>query len=200
MAKYTDAKCKLCRREGQKLYLKGARCLSDKCAINRRNTPPGQHGKSSRGFGSDFMRQLREKQKAKKIYGLLEGQFRNYVEEASRKRGITGLVLLQLLERRLDNVLYLSGISLSRNHGRQLIRQKKVKVNGEMVDIPSYLLNSGDEVSHIAVETTPKEESQLPAWIKWDKTTKSLKVEKMPSRDEIQTDINEQLIVEYYSR
>lgn len=200
MSRYTGPKCRLCRREGQKLYLKGAKCLTDKCPVSRRAYAPGQHGKSARGFGSDFLRQLREKQKAKKIYGLLESQFRKYFEEASRVKGVTGQVLLQMLESRLDSVMYVTGLALSRSHARKVIRQGKVKVNGKEINIPSYQVNVGDVISFDKIESTPKPENEMPVWVLWDAKLKGIKMNEIPARDQIKNDINEQLIVEYYSR
>ena len=200
MARYTGPKCRQCRREGQKLYLKGAKCLTDKCPVSRRPVAPGQHGKSSRGFISDYARQLREKQKAKRIYGLLESQFRKYYEEAARVKGVTGQALLQMLESRLDNVLYVSGLAQSRAQARSMIGQGKVTVNGKMVDIASYRVAAGDEVTFENAVSTPKEDAEMPVWISWDKSDKAVKIKKLPEREEMKLDINEQLIVEYYSR
>ena len=198
MARYTGPSCKLCRREGVKLYLKGSRCTSEKCAINRRNFVPGQHGKSRKGFGSDFQRQLREKQKAKRIYGLLEAQFRRYYEEAAKVRGITGEVLLRMLESRLDNVLYQSGMAASRAQARKLIGANKVTVNDKIVNIPSFNVSANDVVKMAGVESTPNE--KMPEWLRWDGKANSVVLERLPEREEIKSELNEQLIVEYYSR
>jgi small subunit ribosomal protein S4 len=199
MAKYTGPKCKLCRREGTKLFLKGTRCYSEKCAMNKRNFPPGQHG-TFRRRQSDYSRHLREKQKVKRIYGILEAQFRRYFYDASKKKGVTGFMLLQSLERRLDNVVYLGGIADSRNKARQIVGQGKVKVNGKEITIPSYQIDVKDKVSSVIIESTPKAEESMPAWITWDKSKKELIVERLPLREDINPDINEQLIVEFYSR
>ena len=147
MARYRDAKCKLCRREGEKLFIKGDRCFSNKCAIEKRNYPPGQHGRGRRRKASKYNVQLREKQKLRRMYGLLERQFRNYFVKAARQKGITGTNLLQILERRLDNVVYRLGFTTSRATARQLIRHKHFRVNGVPVNVPSYLVAPGDVVS-----------------------------------------------------
>src|SRR6266496_1556283 len=147
MAVYHDARCRMCRRSGMKLFLKGARCFSDKCAIERRGYAPGEHGKSRRIKETNYGLQLREKQKARQIYGILERQFRHYFSKASEAKGVTGEVLLQMLERRLDNVLYRLNFALSRSQGRQLVRHRHVMVNGRTVDIPSYLVKPGDTVT-----------------------------------------------------
>lgn len=199
MAKYTGPKCKLCRREGVKLFLKGSRCYSDKCALSRRNYAPGQHG-NSRSRLSDYGKHLREKQKVKRIYGLLESQFRRYFEEASKKKGVTGQVLLQNLESRLDSVVYYSGFATSRARARQLVRQNKVSINGKKVTIPSYAVKKGDIVSCETVLSTPKTADEMPEWLSWNSTKKELSVLRLPEREDISAEINEQLIVEFYSR
>ena len=199
MARYTGPKCRLCRREGEKLFLKGARCFSDKCAITRRNQPPGQHIRQRKRL-SDYGKHLREKQKTKRIYGLLETQFRNYYEKAAKVKGVTGLMLLQMLETRLDSVVYYSGIAASRSAARKMVTQKKINVNGKLVDIPSYQVKPGDIVSSDMVPARPKTEEEMPAWINWGDKEKGIKVNKMPERDDITDGINEQLIVEFYSR
>ncbi len=200
MARYTGPKCKLCRREGQKLFLKGARCLSDKCAVTRRNQPPGpKHLRTRRGH-SEYGRHLREKQKVKRIYGILETQFRRYYEEAARVRGVTGQTLLIILESRLDSVIYTAGFSASRAEARQKIRQNKVTVNGKPVNIPSYQVKPNDVLKFVAVEAAPRPEDEMPAWLLWDKSEKGIKMNSLPTRDDIHHEINEQLIVEYYSR
>jgi small subunit ribosomal protein S4 len=198
MARYTGPSCKLCRREGVKLYLKGSRCTSDKCAIVKRNFVPGQHGKGRKGFASDYQKQLREKQKAKRIYGLLEGQFRRYYAEASRVQGITGQVLLQMLEARLDNVLYQAGMASSRAHARKMIGANKVTVNGKKVNIPSFGVSSKDIIKVAGIESTPSE--TIPEWLTWNGKDSSIVLERLPEREEIKSELNEQLIVEYYSR
>ena len=198
MARYTGPSCKLCRREGVKLYLKGTRCTSEKCAITRRNFVPGQHGKSRRGFASDYQKQLREKQKAKRIYGLLEAQFKRYYTEAARVRGVTGQVLLQMLESRLDNVLYQAGIAVSRAQARKMITANKVTVNDQAVNVPSYGVSAKDIVKVEGVESTPKE--NMPEWLTWDVKMNTVVLERLPEREEIKSELNEQLIVEYYSR
>lgn len=198
MARYTGPTCKLCRREGVKLYLKGSKCMSEKCPVTRRNFPPGQHGKGRRGFASDYQRQLREKQKAKRIYGLLEAQFRRYYTEASRVEGITGEILLKMLESRLDNVLYKAGIAASRAQARKLIGANKVTVNDHKVNIPSFEVSPKDVIKVEGVESTPSED--IPEWLKWDGKSNSIVLERVPERDEIKLELNEQLIVEYYSR
>lgn len=199
MARYTEAKCRLCRREGTKLFLKGARCFSEKCAMNKRAFPPGQHG-MGRVRTTDYGRHLREKQKVKRIYGVLEAQFRRYYERAEKIKGVTGFILLQTLECRLDSVLYLSGLALSRGHARKLVRQKKVLVNGQVITIPSYEVSVHDEVSVKGVEVTPKENESFPVWMVWDGTKKAVVIQQLPARDDMNQEINEQLIVEYYSR
>jgi small subunit ribosomal protein S4 len=200
MAKYTGPKCRLCRREGTKLFLKGVRCLSDKCAVSRRNQPPGPRSIRTRRGYSDYGRHLREKQKAKRIYGLLESQFRNYYEKAARKPGVTGQVLLQLLETRLDSIVLSAGYVDSRNTARQKIRQGKVMVNGKKITIPSYQVKAGDVIEYFGVDTMPKTESEIPVWMNWDADKKGMIIHTLPGRDDISYDINEQLIVEFYSR
>lgn len=200
MARYTGPKCRQCRREGTKLYLKGARCLSEKCAVTKRNTPPGQKHLRVRRGHSDYGRHLREKQKVKRIYGLLETQFRRYYEDAARVHGVTGQVLLTMLESRLDSVVYASGFSSSRAEGRQKIRQGKVMVNGKDVNIPSYQVKAGDIITFSGIESSPRTDEEMPVWLLWDKTQKGVKINSLPSRDDVKHEVNEQLIVEYYSR
>ena len=207
MARYTDAVCRQCRREGQKLFLKGERCYSDKCAINRRSFAPGQHGKARKKL-SEYGLQLREKQKARRYYGVLEGQFHHYFEMAERKAGITGENLLQILESRLDNVVYRLGFAMSRPEARQLVVHGHFTVNGKKVNIPSYLV-SGDV---IAVQQKSKQSEKfkvvaeananrpVPAWLEVDRENQSGKVVALPSRDQIDLDIQETLIVELYSK
>ncbi len=200
MSRYLGPKCKLCRREGTKLFLKGAKCYSDKCPMNTRSYPPGQHGPSRRRRLSDYGRHLREKQKVKRIYGVLETQFRRYYEKSASKKGITGELLLQMLERRLDSVVYSSGLGLSRMHARKLVRQGKIKVNGNVVTIPSYQVNEKDMVECDFVGAKPKDDNEMPTWLEWNKDKKAIKILRLPERDDISQEINEQLIVEYYSR
>ena len=206
MARYTGAVCRLCRREGLKLFLKGERCYTDKCAIERRNYPPGQHGQGRHKF-SEYSVQLREKQKVKRIYGVLEDQFRRYFESADRTRGITGETLLQLLERRFDNVIYRLGLATSRAQARQLVRHGHFLVNGKKVDIPSYSLRAGDVVTvKTASAKNPTivhamEEVKgrgIPAWLTFDDGTG--KVMSLPTREQINLPVQEQLIVELYSK
>jgi small subunit ribosomal protein S4 len=209
MAVYHDAKCRLCRRAGMKLFLKGARCSSDKCAMERRGYAPGEHGKSRRVKETDYGTQLREKQKARRMYGVLERQFRNYFEKASRAKGVTGEVLLQMLERRLDNVVFRLGFANNRAQARQLVRHRHFSVNGRNVDVPSFLLRVGDTVQvreksrkmtviHGALES--RKGQSAPEWLEVSADTMSGRVLSIPARDSITTPINEQLIVELYSK
>lgn len=208
MARYTGPSCRLCRREGMKLYLKGERCYTDKCAIVRRNYAPGQHGQVRRKL-SEYGIQLREKQKARRIYGVLERQFRNYFELAERQPGATGENLLRLLERRLDNVVYRMGFASSRNEARQLVSHGHFTVNGRKVNIPSYLVKVGDV---IAVKESSKEKPKFkdlaemaahrtpPAWLSVDAENMTGKVLAYPAREDIDVPISEHLIVELYSK
>lgn len=209
MARYTRANCKLCRREKQKLFLKGAKCFTDKCPIENRNFPPGQHGLSRRTRMTDYAVQLREKQKVRKTYGLLENQFRRYFEEASKKSGITGENLVKFLEKRLDNTVYRLGLAPSRKSARQLILHKHFSVNGKVVNIPSYLLKSGDEIQvrekskkldiiHDAMKRM-KGDMMLP-WLSLDKANMKGTFLKEPERSDVPFHANEQLIVELYSK
>ncbi len=211
MARYTDAVCKLCRREGQKLFLKGERCLSPKCAVDRRGFPPGDHGRKAtmRRKVSDYGMQLREKQKARRMYGVLERQFRRYFAEATRRKGLTGEMLLGILESRLDNVVYRLGFADSRSQARQLVRHGHFTVNGHKTDIPSYLVSAEDviqvqEKSRSA--TYFKERAQVlggarpPTWLRLSAANLSGSVVSAPNREEIAVPLREQLIVEYYSR
>jgi len=211
MARYTDAVCKLCRREGQKLFLKGERCVGPKCAIDRRPFPPGEAGRRNtmRRKVSDFGIQLREKQKARRMYGVLERQFRRYFKEASRRKGLTGETLLSLLESRLDNVVYRLGLADSRAQARQLVRHGHFAVNGRKTDIPSYLVSLNDQISvreKSRSKTYFRERTQIldsaapPTWLSLDASNLSGTVASLPARDEIGVPLNEQLIVEYYSR
>ena len=212
MSKYIGPACRLCRREGEKLFLKGARCLSPKCAFEKRGFAPGQHGKDAqfkRNRSSDYLQQLREKQKARRIYGVLEAQFVRYYEQALHMRGLTGLVLLQLLECRLDNVVYRLGYASSRAQARLLVTHGHFTVNGRRTDIPSMTVKVGDEIavregSHDATyfkELPPVAETRNnPAWLQRDLKNLSGNVLRLPERVEIDGNLNEQLIVEYYSR
>jgi small subunit ribosomal protein S4 len=207
VARYTGAVCRHCRREGLKLFLKGERCYTDKCAIERRNYPPGEHGQARPKF-SEYSIQLREKQKLRRIYGVLEAQFRNYYEEAARRKGITGEVLLQLLETRLDNVVYRGGLARSRDQARQLVRHNHVTVNGKKVNIPSYSVRPGDVVQ-VKEKTRDNlnvhESIQLavgrpqPGWIELNAGEAKLTMTALPTRDQVEVPIQEQLIVEHYS-
>lgn len=208
MARYTESLCRICRREGEKLFLKGDRCITEKCAVERRKYPPGQHGQGYRKL-SDYGMQLREKQKVRNIYGLLERQFRRYFREAEKGKGITGEVLLQLLECRFDNIVYRMGFASDRRMARQLINHRHFLVNGKSVTLPSYEVKAGDMVSVKAssreipeiVESLSKAEHKgIPQWIEVDMATMKGKVLRIPSRDEIQLPVQEQLIVELYSK
>jgi small subunit ribosomal protein S4 len=208
MARYTGADCKRCRREKTKLFLKGAKCDSPKCPIEIRPYPPGEHGRN-RPKESEFLLQVREKQKARRIYGVLEKQFSNYYEEAARKRGKTGDVLLQILESRLDNVIYRAGFAKSRDMARQLVGHGHVTVNGKKVDIASYRVSDSDivEVAAKSQELTPfvvakaeAGERPTPAWIEVIPDKMRVLVHRLPERAQIDTLVNEQLIVEYYSK
>jgi small subunit ribosomal protein S4 len=208
MARYTGPDCKLCRRERQKLYLKGTRCEGPKCAIERRPYPPGEHGRG-RIRESEYLLQLREKQKARRIYGVLEKQFRNYYQEASRSTGLTGENLLVLLETRLDNVLYRGGLARSRDEARQLVRHRHVQVNGRTVNIPSYRMRVGDvitirERSRNIVPIIGSLEiigtKNLPSWLSTDQSKLQISVLDLPTRGQIDVPVQEQLIVELYSK
>lgn len=208
MARYRDAVCRLCRRERMKLYLKGERCYTDKCSVVRRAYPPGEHGQARQKF-SEYGQQLREKQKAKRIYGVLERQFRRYFREADRRKGITGENLLQLLESRLDNVVYRMGFGRSRAEAHQLVNHGHFEVNGRKVDIPSYLTKPGDIIAvreksrNLAVFKEIREASEGQATVDWlesDLEQLRGRVIRLPQRDEIDVPVEEQLIVELYSR
>ncbi len=208
MARYTDARCRQCRRERMALYLKGDRCYTDKCAIQRRNYPPGQHGQG-RGKISDYGLQLREKQKVKRMYGVLEKQFRGYFERAERMRGITGTNLLMLLERRLDNVVYRLGFANSRSQARQLVRHNHVLVDGARVNLPSFLVKVGQNVQVTEKSrTSPLVRDALeaaarrgcPPWLELEKETAKGRVSMFPTREDITMPIQEHLIVELYSK
>lgn len=206
MARYTDASCRLCRREGQKLFLKGERCYSTKCAIEKRNYAPGQHGQSRKKI-SEYGIQLREKQKAKRFYGILETQFRNYFDKAAKKKGITGENLLIMLETRLDNVVFRMGFASSRKEARQLVRHGHFTVNGRKQDIPSFAVKAGDvvKVKEKSVSSPKFKEIKdmsisVPSWITVDVEKLEGKVVELPRRDDIDTPIAEHLIVELYSK
>ncbi|AUW92964.1 MAG: 30S ribosomal protein S4 [Sulfobacillus thermosulfidooxidans] len=207
MARYTGPACRLCRREGVKLYLKGDKCFTDKCPVTRRAYPPGQHGQGRRKL-SEYGVQLREKQKARRTYGIMEGQFSRYFEKASAKTGVTGELLLQLLERRLDNVVYRMGFASSRAEARQLVRHNHFAVNGRRVNIPSFSVKPGDVVEvREGSRQKPRFKALLespvrtiPAWLEVQREELKGTVVRMPNRDEIDTPVQEQLIIEYYSR
>ena len=208
MARYTGPACKLCRREGKKLYLKGERCTSGKCALERRSTAPGQHGAAKKKMG-EYGVQLREKQATRRYYGVLEKQFKNYYEEADRKEGMTGENLLILLERRLDNVVYRMGLAESHKEARQLVLHAHFTVNGKKVNVPSILVKPGDVV---AVKESSRDSAKFkalaealesktaPKWLDVDKAALSGKVVSFPAREDIDFEFNEQLIVELYSK
>lgn len=208
MARYTGADCRLCRREGVKMFLKGDRCYSDKCAVERRPYPPGQAGKK-RPRDSEYRVQLREKQKTKRMYGLLEKQFRGYYELANRQTGITGENLLRLLESRLDNVVYRLGFAKSRDEARQVVRHNHIKVNGRKVNIPSYRVRPGDTISVsekskdlLVIKTSliSSEKVEVPGWLEVDIEKLAGKVLSLPERNQIDAEVREQLIVELYSK
>ena len=208
MARYTGPSCRLCRREGMKLYLKGDRCYSDKCAVDRRGYAPGQHGQGRRKL-SEYGIQLREKQKAKRIYGVLERQFRKYYKMAEKMKGVTGENLLQLLERRLDNVVYRLGLASSRAEARQLVRHGHFKVNGRKVNIPSYLVDVGDVITVKEKSRNSKRIKELveraqdrtvPDWLQINYESLEGKVIELPTKEHIDIPIEEHLIVEFYSR
>lgn len=209
MARYIGPVCKLCRREEKKLFLKGAKCTSPKCPIEKRNFPPGQHGKNRRFKVSEYGVQLREKQKMRRIYGLLEKQFHNTYKKALRVKGVTGENLLRLLERRLDNIVYRLGFAPSRNAARQLVRHRHFMVNDRLVDIPSYLVKSGDvikvreksrklEIIHASMRRM-REGKALP-WLDLNKANMTGTILEIPGRADIPTEVNEALVVELYSK
>jgi len=209
LARYTDPVCRLCRREGMKLFLKGTKCFSDKCPIEKRNFAPGQHGKDRKAKIVGYGLQLREKQKTKRIYFAQEGQFRNYFEKAARSKGVTGWMLLQQLERRLDNVVYRLGFGISRRQARQLVRHGHVQVNGRKVNIPSYEVSVGEEVAirensrKLAILEQAKDfasHQESPTWLEVNRDNYSGRVLSLPTREEIKLPVNEQLIVELYSK
>ena len=211
MARYSGPVCKLCRREGEKLFLKGERCFSPKCAFERRAYAPGAHGRQAqyRRKVSDFALQLRAKQKARRVYGVYERQFRRYFREAQRQKGLTGLNLLILLESRLDNVVYRLGFASSRAQARQLVQHGHIDVNGRKTNIPSYLVKPGDIIavrdisrgnSYFKELSQVLDEGQVPAWLSLDSSNLTGKVVDVPAREDVDITLNEQLIVEYYSR
>ena len=209
MARYIGPVCRLCRREGIKLFLKGERCYTEKCAIEKRNTPPGQHTKLRKAKLAGYGLQLREKQKVKRIYGVLENQFRRYFETADRQRGITGETLLQLLERRLDNVVYRLGFSTSRSQARQMVRHGHFLVNGRKVDIPSFSVKAGDVVTVrgssaksalIAHAVEEVKGRGIPEWLSVDADKLAGRIVSLPTREQINLPVQEQLIVELYSK
>jgi small subunit ribosomal protein S4 len=209
MARYTGPVCRLCRREGTKLFLKGTKCLSDRCPIEKRNFPPGMHGKDRKAKIVGYGLQLHEKQKAKRMYFTLEGQFREYYEKANRATGVTGELLIQQLERRLDNVAYRLGFAISRRQARQVVRHGHVTINGKKVNIPSYQVQVGDE---IAIRESAKKlliveqgaqyaaQNPVPAWLEANFDTFTGRVLSLPRRKDVNLPINEQLIVELYSK
>ena len=209
MARYTGAVCRLCRREGTKLFLKGTKCTSERCPLEKRNFPPGQHGKDRKAKIVGYGLQLHEKQKAKRMYFTLESQFREYYEKANRAQGVTGELLIQQLERRLDNVAYRLGFAISRRQARQIVRHGHVTVNGRKVNIPSYQVNAGDEIAlveaakkFVVVEHAAQFASanQAPVWLEVNYENHSGRVLSLPKRQDVALPINEQLIVELYSK
>ncbi|MDD2483611.1 MAG: 30S ribosomal protein S4 [Eubacteriales bacterium] len=207
MARYTGASCRLCRREGQKLFLKGERCYGTKCALEKRNYAPGQHGQARKSKMTEYGLQLREKQKAKRFYGILETQFRNYFEKAAKKKGMTGENLLVLLESRLDNVVFRMGFASSRKEARQLVTHNHFVVNGSKQNIPSFQVKAGDVVKVKEKSTASPKFKEIkdmaistPSWISVDTEKLEGKVIALPTREEIDTPIAEHLIVELYSK
>lgn len=208
MARYTGSVCKLCRREGLKLFLKGDRCFSPKCAIEKRNYPPGEHGQR-RVKHTDYALQLREKQKMKRVYGVLERQFRNYFHIAERQKGITGENLVRVLERRLDNVVYRLGFASSRAEARQMVKHGHFRVNGRRADIPSYLLRPGDQIQVseksrellvIAAALEGAKKRELPSWLELDPQAMRGVVRALPTREDVAVPVQEQLVVGLYSK
>lgn len=208
MSRHTESVCKLCRREMTKLFLKGDRCYTDKCAIDRRAYPPGQHGQS-KGKASNYAVQMREKQKIRRVYGIQEKQFRKYFKEADRLKGVTGSNLLVLLERRLDNIVYRLGFANSRSQSRQLVRHGHVLVNGERVDIPSYSVSNSDvitvheksrEIQKIIQALDAVERRGIPAWLELKRQELTGVVKAIPTREDLAMPLQEQLVVEFYSR
>jgi len=209
MARYTGAVCRLCRREATKLFLKGAKCASDRCPLEKRNFPPGMHGKDRKAKIVGYGLQLHEKQKAKRIYFTLESQFREYYEKANRASGVTGDLLIQQLERRLDNVVFRLGFAISRRQARQIVRHDHIEVNGRKVNIPSYEVKAGDEIAiraaakkFIIIEqaTQYAAANPVPAWLEVNFENLSGRVLSLPQRKDVSLPVNEQLIVELYSK
>ncbi|MEY3902933.1 MAG: hypothetical protein RL189_2239 [Pseudomonadota bacterium] len=210
MARYIGPSCRMCRREGVKLYLKGDRCYTDKCAVDKRKSAPGQHG-ARRSKLSDYGNQLREKQKLRRVYGILEKQFRGLFEKASARKGKTGELLLQGLELRLDSVVYRLGLASSRNAARQIVRHNHVLVNGKRLNIPSAILKVGDKVTLVegsrnmapvlaSLEATKREGHGAPAWLKWDNSSFTGEILAKPAREDISVPAREQMVVELYSK
>lgn len=209
MATYRDAKCRMCRREGEKLFLKGARCFTEKCAFERRGYAPGEHGKDRRSKESNYGQQLRMKQKARRIYGILEAQFRNYFAKAERQKGVTGQNLLLLLERRLDNLVFRLGFAPSRSAARQLVRHRHFEVNGRLVDVPSFPVRVGDEIrvrpgskELVAIQSSLEAQKgrEMVSWLSLDGEKLSGRLLEYPTRGNIPTKVSESLIVELYSK
>lgn len=209
MARYRGPVCRLCRRGGQKLFLKGPRCYGPKCSFEQRSFPPGRAGSRRRRRPTDYALQLREKQKLRQIYGVLEKQFRRYVAEAERKSGVSGENLLQLLERRLDNVVFRASFATSRPQARQLVSHRHIEVNGRSVNIPSYLVKPGDvvEVRNNSRDIAPIQQAVAVgaaggslSWIEVDSENRSVRIVGLPAREQIDTEVDEQLVLEYYSR
>ena len=209
MATYRDAKCRLCRREGEKLFLKGARCFTEKCAFERRGYAPGEHGRDRRFKVTNYGLQLRMKQKTRRIYGVLEAQFRNYFQKAEQKKGVTGENLILLLERRLDNLVYRLGFAPSRSASRQLVRHRHFTVNGRIVDVPSYQVRAGDEIrvrpgskDLVAIQASLEANKgrDTMSWLSLDTEKLSGRLLEYPTRGNIPTKVSEQLIVELYSK
>jgi small subunit ribosomal protein S4 len=208
MARYTDSVCKLCRRERQKLFLKGQKCYTEKCPIESRSYPPGEHGQSRRAKVSEYGVQLREKQKIKRSYGLLETQFKNYFEKANRQKGITGENLVKLLERRFDNIVFRIGFAGSRKQARQMIRHRHFSINDQLVDIPSYILSAGDVVKvrdkskklDAIHDSLKRVKDSTYSWLTVDKANLAGTFVQVPEREEVPLNANEQLVVELYSK
>lgn len=209
MARYTGPVCRLCRREGEKLFLKGAKCNTAKCPVDRRGYPPGQHGQGRRPRrASEYGTQLREKQKLRRIYGVLEGQFESYYQKATKSKGVTGEALLVLLETRLDNIAYRLGFASSRPAARQLVMHGHIEVNGQKVDIPSAQVREGDVISvreksrglGVIKESVAGASSRVPSWLEVDEEALTGKLDRLPTREEIDVRVEEHLIVEFYSR
>lgn len=207
MARILTAKCKQCRREGKKLFLKGERCYTVKCAVSKRAYAPGQHGQDRKMRVSEYCTQLREKQKLKRIYGIMEKQFRKYYDDAARSKGNTGSLLVMLLEKRLDNVIYRSGIASSRNQARQLVNHGHFLVNKKRCDIPSYIIREGDVITvkkeDIAYFKNIKEDlkaSTAPSWMNFDPKKMEVKINSLPTENEAELDVNIHLVIEYYAK